>query len=258
MEDSWRALTLSEQDGSLRGVFPTKERPHRTYYIPDLHYPYQNNDVIGYIQDAALGADEIHFIGDDVDADSIMKHTRNPERTSTLKEQAREFELSMLKPIRKQNPHIPIFKHLGNHEERLDRLIWNKVPELWGLDGLTWRNILHADEYDVQIVGREGILRGGRRVKHGDKAIKGAGNSARGEMLEHRIDGVSGHTHRYAVIQYTDKEGRTTRWAEIGHAMNLSLGADYVKGEPDWCLSGGLEILRWADGREKWIEHRLQ
>ncbi len=258
-ESSWQSIANAEKRGALtRYTFATQAKPIREYYIPDTHYPYQNDDAISYIIDAARGADTIVLIGDDVDADSIMKHTRAPDRKSTLHEQARLFREKLLVPLREQNPNARIVKLLGNHEDRLSKFIWTKAPELFDLPGLTWQSILGTEELGVEILPGTGLLVHGKRAKHGDVAKQGAGNSARQEMLNHRCDGFNGHTHRAALVQYTDKEGRTTRWAEIGHAMDTSIGADYVKGEPDWCLSGGLEVIRGSDGVEKWIEHRLQ
>lgn len=257
-EESWQALTLAEQEGNLTRFTESRERPVREHYIPDIHWPYHNSDAVSYILDAAYGGDLICFIGDDVDADSIMRHTRAPDRKTTLFEQCRGFSSNILAKVRKQNPDARIIKILGNHEEdRLQRFIWNKCPELADIPYLSWATLLDADKYGVEVVPRSGLLIHGKRVKHGDVAIKGAGNSARREMEEHWCDGISGHTHRYGVYQRTTKEGNTFRWAEIGHAMDV-VTAEYVKATPDWCLSGGLTVEYETCGSERWTEHRLQ
>lgn len=259
-ESSWQSIADAEKRGALtRYTFATQAKPIREYYIPDIHFPYQNDDAVAYIIDACRGADLIHFIGDNIDADSIMTHIRPPDRKTTLFQQSNMFVDRMLNPICHQNPNAKVQVGLGNHEEdRLNKFIATKCPELADMPGLAWSELYRTKENGAIIVPRSGILVHGKRVKHGDVAKQGAGNSARQEMINHRIDGISGHTHRYALVQYTDKEGRTTKWAEIGHAMDTSIGADYVKGEPDWCLSGGLEVIRGTDGTEKWVEHRLQ
>lgn len=257
-EDSWQALTLAEQEGRLGRFTTPVERPTREHYIPDIHYPYHNEDAVSHILGLVYGADLICFIGDDIDADSIMRHTRAPHRKSTLFEQCQGFSSTILAKVRQQNPQARIIKILGNHEEdRLQRYIWNNCPELADIPYLSWSTLLEADKYRVEVVSRKGLLIHGKRAKHGDVATKGAGNSARREMEEHRCDGVSGHTHRYAVVQRTDKEGHTTRWAEIGHAMDVAK-AEYIKATPDWCLSGGLTVEYETCGAERWTEHRLQ
>lgn len=258
-ESSWEAITLAERENRLNRVFADELRPRREFYIPDLHYPYQKNSVISEILSLSEGADYIQLIGDNIDADSIMKHVRAPYRKTTLYQQCKQFELEFLAPLRARNPDAEIVVGLGNHEEdRLNNFIWTKCPELYDVPGLAWEQLYNVAEYNMTIASRAGRKVTGKRAKHGDVAKQGAGNSARQEMMNHRCDGISGHTHRAALVQFTDKEGHTTRWAEIGHAMDTDLGADYVKGEPDWCLSAGLEVIVYPDGHQEWIEHRLQ
>jgi hypothetical protein len=253
--DLWQAITLAEREGTLdRWHFPPPIT-RRVFIAPDLHYPYHRRDVVEHIVDLARGADTIIQIGDAVDGYPISNFDRNPLRRDTIYDEAKAYHLGFWRPIRATNPTARLIQIEGNHEQRLQRYIWKRAPELAGNPDLTWRRLMRLDDYNVEWHPRSGLLVAGLRIKHGDVALKGAGLSARREMEDHRWSGVSAHTHRYGVARRTDKEGVTTEWREIGHACDI---AQVEYGDAfDWNLSAGLSITIYDDGRIEYEEHRL-
>jgi UDP-2,3-diacylglucosamine pyrophosphatase LpxH len=251
----WSQIVSAEAAGSLPGSVKYMDQAHRVHVVPDLHYPFQDDDAVHAIMDAARGAQTIVLIGDGVDCYSISSFDRDPARKVTLQSEADAYRVGFLEPLRQANPHARIIQILGNHENRLIKFLRKKAPELHDMRSLSWRSILHADAIGMEIVPSSGLLLFGHRLKHGDKVRSGAGLTARAEMEDHRCDGVSAHTHRYGRASRKDKEGRVTNWWEIGHACDVSQ-VEYVD-NPDWNLSAGLGIEVFADGRIEYTEHRL-
>lgn len=263
MSDEWRCawseITAAEKAGTLNRYMLPPLEPFRAYFIPDLHWEGVNHDVVATCMDIARGADLICQVGDIQDCYTISSFDRNPNRQSCLQKEADGVRKGFWTPMCRDNPQARKVQLLGNHEDRLTKFLWKKAPALAGMRALTWREIWEFDKHklDVEIHEGTGLLIAGHRVKHGVHAVKGAGNSARREMEDHRTDGISAHTHRYGVARRKDKEGRLTTWYEIGHGCREDIiSAEYVK-NPDWNLSAGLEMIVYPEGRIEYIEHRL-
>jgi len=255
VSDSWTAISLAEREGKLhRLVFPVAE-PFKMHWAPDLHYPFQNQDVVDYIIDISRGCDLIGQIGDGLEAYGVAKYTKNPLVQHTLQDEARLYRNGFWKPIRKQNPTARLVQVHGNHEDRIANYLWSQAPALHDTPGLKLSRLIHAKRLGIEVVPRSGIKVAGYRVKHGDVAR--AIGSARSEMTHHRWNGISAHTHRCEHETLVDAEGHQTDWYSIGHATRPEL-LDYLKGKtPNWHLSAGVTVTVYPDGRTEVVEHRL-
>lgn len=254
--DSWQAITLAEREGKLTKYQLPLENPHRIHITPDLHYPFQNNDVIAYIIDLAKGCDTIIQIGDGLEAYGVSSHKKNPAIRHTLNDEAKQYRTQFWRPLREQNPKARLIQIIGNHEERIERYTWQKAPELYDIPGVSIGRLIHAERYQIEVHPRSGLLIAGYRIKHGDTAR--TIGSARSEMLAHRSNGISAHTHRCEHETLIDAEGYRTDWYSIGHACRPEL-LDYLKGrkQPNWQLSAGVTLTLYPDGTTHVQEHRL-
>jgi len=255
LHDSWQAITLAEQEGRLTKFQLPIEQPIRMHWAPDLHFPFHNADVVAYIIDICRGCDIIGQIGDGLEAYGVSGHEKDPAVKHTLNDEAVMYREKFWLPIRRHNPNARLIQLYGNHEERIDRHVRKQSPALYDLPGHTLQDLIKADEYNIEVHPSSGLLIAGRRFKHGDIARQLG--SARGEMIKHRKDGVSGHTHRCEHETIIDAEGYRTDWYSIGHATRPELLA-YLKGKiPNWQLSGGITFTIYPDGRTDIQEHRL-
>lgn len=253
----WQAITTAEKNGYLPTPHQKPVPPQTIYIAPDLHVPYHNTDAIIECHDRARGADIIIQIGDALDCYGISSFDRNPNRATCLQAEIDTYRDCWLIPIRRNNPNARIIQLLGNHEDRLKKVLWKHAPALANMRGLEWSKAMELHRYRIELFPGTGLKIAGHRIKHGERVNKNAGHSARMEMEDHRSDGISGHTHRYGVARRTDKEGHTTTWYEIGHACDQSqVAAEYCK-NPDWNLSAGITLQIHPTGHVDYIEHRL-
>lgn len=252
----WEAITLAEREGRLaRLVLPAAENPFRIHFAPDLHYPFQNDDVVAHIIDVSRGCDVIGQIGDGLEAYGVSSHAKSAKVKHTLNDEAKAYRNGFWRPIRQLNPRARLIQLYGNHEERIERHVMAESPALHDLPGHTLGDLIHSRKYNVEVHPSSGLLICGHRFKHGD-TVRAVG-SARAEMVSHRTSGVSGHTHRCEHESIIDREGYRTDWWSIGHGCRPEL-LDYLKGKiPNWQLSAGITFTVYPDGRIYVQEHRL-
>ncbi len=254
MLDSWAAITLAEKEGKLNKYTMPVEDPYRIHFAPDLHYPFQDDEIVDHIIDLARGCEIIGQIGDGLEAYGVSSHAKNPLVKHTLNDEASLYVRKFWRPIRRDNPGARLIQITGNHEQRIQRYMWKQAPALADVPGMALSKLIKAKELGIEVHPRSGLLLAGVRFKHGDVAR--AIGSARSEMTAHRGDGVSGHTHRCEYETLKDKEGRRTKWYSIGHACDQDR-MEYLEGEPNWERSAGITLTVYPDGRIEYKEHRL-
>lgn len=124
-----------------------------TLFLYDLHIPYHNqkniNLALNYAK-ANYNIDHIILGGDIVDCESISKFSRS----GNVVDLRDEFDdaVSFLSHLRNQFPDAIIYYIKGNHEDRLEKFLWNKAPELANLRGLTIQEQLLFDKFKIQWV----------------------------------------------------------------------------------------------------------
>jgi predicted phosphodiesterase len=135
--------TQSSVGGSLYCVAPVAPNPHRPFRrilcIPDVHAPYEDKAAVDLVIRAAkrIKPDVTVIIGDFADCFSISSFPKSPERKQSLK-----WEIEQVEKCLAQFDGISdevIFCE-GNHEERLERYLCQRAPELYGL--VTIRDLL--------------------------------------------------------------------------------------------------------------------
>lgn len=198
--------------------------------IPDIHAPYQHDDRLDQVIGDCKNADHIVLLGDVLDAYPFMSHLKNPARKHSIYEEI-EVARDILSRIRGKARRASIDFIEGNHEDRLRRYIWQKAPELCDVMP-SIPDLLRLEELGIRHHPQSGFVAYGARFKHGQRVRPKSGQSARSEMMRHRVSGFSGHTHRMGQAMETDAEGRTTEWWECGHLLDESK-AEYVT-NPDW------------------------
>ncbi|RKX25902.1 MAG: hypothetical protein DRP45_04880 [Candidatus Zixiibacteriota bacterium] len=128
----------------------------------------------------------------------------------------------------------------GNHEKRLEKYIESKAPELDGL--LSLAEFLHLEKRGIDYRHYGKWLELDNVVyMHGEKLGVKSGYAAHRQMMRVGKTMAMGHTHRLALVHYTDWRG-TYRAVEGGCLCQLD--PDYVDGVADWQHG----FVDWIDG----------
>jgi len=215
----------------------------KVLFVSDIHAPYQDNSAIRAM--IAFGKefkpDRIILMGDVVDFYAISSFSKDPYRALGLQKEIDET-VSILKILRKEFPKARMDFIRGNHEARLQRFLWNKAAELSGLRNLTVPKLLKLDELNITYHMKGRMKLRGIVVKHGDIVRKFSGYTAKGELENTGISGVSVHTHRAAAHFHTNEGGRHF-WYELGCLCKLN--AEYMEGKiPNWQQAFGIGYFK--------------
>lgn len=201
----------------------------QVFVLSDLHIPYQDDDTLKAVFDCLVDnqPQDIVLLGDVLDCYSISRFCKRPDRVRNLQCEIDIF-YKMMRELKKHLPNTDIHYVLGNHENRLEKLVLDN-PGLFGLKALEPQKLFRLDEL--------GIYYHKTKVKinnfiyyHGDVVRKDASYTAKAEFLDHKMqDGVSGHTHRLGSY-YTTYEQNSSGWFENGCLCKIE--PDYLN-DPD-------------------------
>lgn len=177
---------------------PVQIKQSRTLIISDLHFPYQHNQSIDLALNFGLKHDAncILINGDLIDFATISRHEKDWRQRSVHQEfeAVREF----LKALRGGFPNTRIiFKH-GNHDERWEKWLYAKAPEIFDCTDFQLEVLLKLGELHIEVVKNKRPIKIGKlTVLHGHE-LGGSGgvNVARGAFLK-TLDSVAlGHFHK--------------------------------------------------------------
>lgn len=168
--------------------------------------------------------------GDVIDAYELSEYDKRPSRMFNL-----EDEINQAKQL------VADYKRLsggvvywvdGNHEERLQRIIWKKaqefsflvadLPEALELEKTTAGFVPYGQHVDLH----------GFVITHGTIARMHSAYTAKAMMDRYRSSGCNGHTHRIGSHSITDHRGVSHTWFETGCSCRKDL--EYMKAAPNW------------------------
>jgi len=171
----------------------------RTLIISDLHIPYQDNDsiqkAINYGKEKKVNC--ILINGDLLDMCSISRFGRD-WRQRQIHE---EFEATrvFLNSLREHFPKAKIVFKYGNHDERYEKFLFLKAPEIFDCTDFQLEVLLKLGELKIEVVKEKRPIRIGKlTVLHGHELFGGSGgvNPARGTFLKTLENVVVGHYHK--------------------------------------------------------------
>ena len=206
----------------------------------DIHIPFQDNAAVrSFVKYCKEKQPEVVVLnGDVLDMFMLSRFTkgegRNPLEEMTMCQ-------GLLDSLRKAVPNADIYYVIGNHENRLEKYVLNKAPELASLieDVFT---IIKTSDYKVR--GCASVTFNDNFVcKHGTLLGNKSGLSAIKEMENAYMSGATGHTHR--LCKYiARKSGRKFVWLETG--CLCSLNPEYMI-NPNW--QAGFAQLEFKNGK---------
>ena len=191
--------------------------------MSDLHFPFQDNAAITLALEAGrrFGMDAVLINGDLCDFHRCSKFEREVKAESVIEELRRAYEFLAI--IRKLFPKATLYYKYGNHDERFDRYLRAKAPELMDLPMMRlskqqWIEGKTLDDLGVQVI-EDGliIMLGKLPVVHGHEwqaGISAPVNAARGAFLRANASVLVAHSHQVSQHSEPDIHGKlTTTWS---------------------------------------------
>lgn len=225
----------------------TLKKLQKVLFIPDTHVPYEDKRAFELLLKVAkqIKFDHIVILGDFADFYTVSSHDKDPNRMTGLEEEVDAVNAALdridaLKP--KTKTYVS-----GNHEDRLQRYLTTKAPELYNM--VTIPELFKLKKRGWKYTPYKEHHKLGRiHITHDTGK---AGKFANSQSLADFQDNVIiGHTHR---IGY-NVEGNAKGVPHVG-AMFGWLGdvqkVDYmhkVKALRDWALGFGIGYLEPSTG----------
>jgi predicted phosphodiesterase len=210
----------------------TTEDTEIVVFLSDVHVPYHD---VAAVQSAVRLLRKVrpHTVvvnGDMNDFFQLSRFNTEAERMDHLQEEIDEAN-SLRAAIRKACPDARFIENDGNHDTRIRSYVAQNARALTSLRALEPRNLFDWDKLDILNFPGAGFrLRPNFLVKHGTLVRAGAGTTAKAELQQAGISGISGHTHRLGTHRKVGYQH--LQWTEQGCLCRLDPA--YVVGIPDW------------------------
>ena len=210
------------------------EGPQRIAALFDVHCPYHSIEALTAALEwlsehkptmLLIGGDFFDFYG-------LSRFMKDPDKRSPAEEIRIGVEL--LKALfTALQPKNVIFK-MGNHDERFEHFLWQKMGEMSGLQDLeelkeiTLENILRkrlGHKFPLDFVGEKRIIKAGNlNIAHGHEFPSGISspvNIARGLYMRAKADAICGHHHRSSNHVEQDINGHMITTWSVGCLCDL-------------------------------------
>lgn len=174
----------------------------RVANLSDIHVPYHSQKAVESAVNYCIKKFRpTHWLfnGDIIDFFSVSRWDKDPKNRDLVTEIDTTEELFSWICGRSKGTRKILKK--GNHEERWDHYLWNKAPEIWGLNDVQLQSILHLDKYGIEVVGdHRPVLAGSLPIFHGHElgrnGIANPVNPARSAFLRAHHTILVGHSHQ--------------------------------------------------------------
>jgi len=184
---------------------------NRYTYLEPMHDRKAMDAVLRFIRE--VNPHYVVLLGDMVDfAPWSTRFPRKPEYKQTTQPTIDELHW-WLAEIRSSAPGAKVVYMAGNHEERMQKAMVEKLSEATYLTkayeespALSIRNLLRLDDLDIEYVGPYGAdwwLWDRVRINHGTKVRSGGGATAMAIAKTARWSEVYGHIHKVEMMQKT-------------------------------------------------------
>tara|TARA_B110000914_G_C15493532_1_gene461945 strand:+ start:652 stop:1668 length:1017 start_codon:yes stop_codon:yes gene_type:complete len=238
-ETLFNPFGLPETDEVEYLPFILPKRCKRILYLSDIHIPYHNIGALTCALQFGLDkkADTIFLGGDFLDFYSLSSFEKDP-RKRNFKEEL-ETGKEVLSIIRAQFPKAKIYYLIGNHEERFERYMRVKAPELLDFDEFRIDKLLDFKTHRMELISGKRVTKAGKlNLVHGHEFGRGGASSsvnpARGLYNRAKTSTICGHHHQTSEHNERDLNGNMiTTWSS-GCLCELS---------PDY-----MPINRWNHG----------
>lgn len=195
---NYTPFKIPESDAESWEKFQLPVNDYNLLILSDIHFPYHDKRALEIALDYGLknGCTHLLLNGDIFDCYQMSRFDKDPRK--------RHFadELNMVRDFLKQCASA--FKHVywknGNHDERFEKYMMIKAPELLDLPEFRLEEMLHCGELGVHYITDKRIIDVGHlSIIHGHEflgATSQAVNPARGLYLKTSESCIIGHLHK--------------------------------------------------------------
>lgn len=204
---------------------PYKMNQSNVLIIGDIHLPYHDIEAckIALRTGKDRGVNGILINGDLIDFAGISRHEKDWRQRSV----ANEFEAArkFLVILRKMFPNAKIVFKEGNHDERWEKWLFNKAPEIFDDPEFTLSSRLRLGELGIEMVQDKKPVSLGKLISlHGHEMFGGSGgvNPARATFLKTLCDIVVNHYHKTSQHTSTTMNGNVVSVNSLGCLCGLT------------------------------------
>ena len=219
------------------------KRLRKVLFLTDTHSPFHSKEAYNLIEKVVqeIKFDEVVIGGDFADFFSVSTHSKDPKRANRFQE-----EVAVTNALLRRVESWGFAKRhyvMGNHEDRLDRYIHDKAPEMKGIVNcddllqLTKNKWAITSYKDHTMIGRLYVTHD--VGKAGPTAVKDALNSYQDNI-------VINHLHRISYMVEGNAKGVPHVAACFGWLGDVRQ-VDYmfrVRANRDWALGFGVGYVR--------------
>lgn len=214
-------------------------KPQLRLQLSDTHIPFQDDDLMEVWLKMAkkLQPDGIDIIGDLIDCYTLSRFDKNPRRKPDIQLEIDEAA-TFLRRMREACPKADIRYTEGNHENRLERMLWGNAKVLAPIRNLTIPQLMDLKDLEIKYYVAASPYRiGDLYYLHGDVTrkqnfSKSPGGRAAADIAK-AIGGsvLMGHTHQMGYSAFRTWE-RMLESYEIGCMCRYDM--EYCVGVPPW------------------------
>lgn len=221
--------------------------------ISDIHIPYHDlRTITKWIDECkAKNVSGLILNGDILDFYQLSDFCKDPSMPRTKDEISKGRQL--LEYLRATFPRIPIIYKKGNHDERLEKYLFGRCPDLAEIEDFQLSSLLRAKDYGVDWVEDKRVIMLGRLpVIHGHEYRGGGGvMPARWLYLRTGASAICGHFHQPSNYTFRTIEGKEVGMWSLGCACYLSPAYAPLN---QW--SNGFALVEVAANRDYAVHNR--
>lgn len=204
---------------------PLDIEPGVTFVLNDVHIPFYDRAALETAVDfaKARAPSTVLLNGDIMDCYAQSRWETDPRKRKTAEE--RKLTMQFFGWLRKKFPRARFIWKFGNHEERHERYLMVRCPELLDLPMMSLDSIVDAPRFGIETVRDMQPIRAGHLyVLHGHEykfQISNPVNPARGLYLRAKKSAACGHFHQESSHTESDISSDITTCWSIGCLCDL-------------------------------------
>ena len=203
--------------------------------INDLHIPFHDEDAIKVAFKFAKYIDpKIIVLHEWLDWYPISRFDKDPGRIDDLQKDLKIMH-KYLNDLRKLLPETRMVMVKSNHDARLEKYKRTHAIPFHCLEALEIEGLFKLAEYNIQY--RNDFTFQGVLCKHGNIVRKYSAYTAKAELVDEGVSGMSGHTHRLGMHFETNRGGKYV-WMECGCLCDPA--PEYIIGVANWQTGLGM------------------
>ena len=223
-KELFNPFKLPESDEAEYLPFILPSTVSKILWMSDVHVPYHSIEAVTAAMEVGImeQVDCIFLGGDFLDFYAISTYEKDPRKRSFAEELNTGKE--MLRRIREVFPEQAIFFMVGNHEERFQKYMKVKAPELLGCEGFSIEELLDLPSLGIHVIKDKRVVKAGDlTLMHGHEFGRGSGGvfPARSLLNKTHTSAICGHWHRPSDFAVNDVQGNVIRSYSTGCLCEL-------------------------------------